>query len=261
MNRKTYLTILTIITVVCIIAGSVYHIIDWGLSFAGHLFPYLNHRSPSISWSEDLRQASESDETSDSFSAISVDAYVMGLEIIPGKRTSLSFEGSSELAPKYEVKDGVLVITQSKPKQTAGNKKCKVTLTVPSDVTFTSIDVRSNVGDIDISGIKGKKLSLSANVGDIDMEDCEFEDIAIDADVGDIDADDCAFLRLTIDASVGDVDVDGTPDLSDYTISLGTKVGEVHFDGKNHKRNYSQAGDSNRYINISNSTGDISVKE
>lgn len=42
MKKNIYLTILTIVTVLCIIGGTCYHVIGWGVSLQSALYLFSN---------------------------------------------------------------------------------------------------------------------------------------------------------------------------------------------------------------------------
>lgn len=251
MKKNIYLSILTVITVLCIIGGSCYHLMGWGASLIGRFLPEGQESAGSIVSSN----ATELGE----FSSISIDANVMDLTIVPGDNATLSFKGNSKLAPKYEVKGDTLVITQDSIRNLMGNKNCSVTITLPQDAYYEQVEIISDVGDIDISGMRGARLTLDAAVGDMDLDSCDFEEMELIADVGDADVTDCNFSRLNVDNSVGDIDVDSASDLSEYTIDLSTDVGEVEVNEKSYRRSYSQDGEHGKNVTLSNSTGDISL--
>lgn len=256
MKKNVYLTILTVVTVLCIIGGSCYHIVGWGLNVLSDVFSF---------WKSDKEEAgpvvdSDSGELGD-FTSISVDADIMSLTVVPGDSAAISYKGNEKLAPKYEIDGDALVITQTgKVNSFWGSKKCNVTLTVPEAACFRSIEIYSAVGDIDLSGLQGEFLSLDADVGDIDVDGCRFTDIEITASVGDVDMEDCTFTTLAIDADVGDIDVDSAADLSEYEISLDTDMGEVCVNDRDYRKSYEQDGTSAGQVTITNSMGDISLE-
>lgn len=261
MKKNVYLTILTIVTVFCIIIGSVYHIVGWGFHFLDFLFDFTDDYD-----SYQKKNAGplvQSDAVGlDAFTSIDADVSVMSLTIKPGEEASISYSGNSRLKPKYRVEDNTLFLTQGSVRNWWGNKKCNVTVTVPSDQYFELFDITSDVGDIYIDGITGKELSLSADVGDIDLERCSFENVDIQADIGDVDLENCEFYVLNIQNDVGDIDVSSSADLSAYAVDMETSIGEVSFNGRDYRRSYEQDGTvSGREITLSNETGDIDLSD
>lgn len=257
MNKQLYLIILTVVTVVCILFGSCYHIIGWGASFVRKFLPILQDETIG-SW--EISDSTESDNFQlDDFNSISVDASVMSLTIHPGERASVTYRCSKNLEPHFEVKDGILYIKQEKISR-FGNKKCNVTLTVPSGVSYCEIGIDVAVGDIEIENLEGERLGIDANVGDIDLTNLSFADIELDSNVSDVDIENCRFDQLKAESNVGDIDVESTEDLSDYTINLDTSIGSVSCNNRSYRRSYTQKGTSGKSITIDTNTGDIDLE-
>lgn len=255
MKKNIYLIILTVVTVFCIIFGSCYHIIGWGVKFINKFLPIVNSKNV-VEWTE----TDSGDIQLDAFTAVSVDANVMSLTIRSGEQTAISYSYSNNLEPQFEVKDDTLVITQKNAKYKHFSKnKCSVTLTVPSDISYSKIDIDLAVGDIDIKDLSGEDLRVSANVGDLDLTNLSFNKIELETNVSDVDIENCFFDRLDVDANVGDIDVESTEDLSDYSIDLSAGIGAVTVNDKSHRREFSQNGTSGKSITIETDTGDIDL--
>ncbi len=270
MKKTIYLTILTIVTVVCIIFGALYHIGGFfsNITFFNFLGGNLD-RSP-INYSEDL----------DAFEAINLDTNVMDITIERGEGYHLSYNCEKYLEPEFEVKNNTFTLSQpdvSSPVFNISSNKCSMTLTVPSDVYFTKIDITSDVGAVSIEDIGAKTAIFQADVGDLTLDTCAFSDTnitadvgditslntdlgnaTISADVGDIELNDATFESLDLSNDVGDVDLDCATKLSNYQIELSTDVGDVTVNGKNHDKDYSRDGNGEK-LTIENSTGDINL--
>lgn len=253
MKKNIYLIILAVVTVFCIIFGSCYHIVGWGVKFVNKFLPFVSSEKI-VEWSE----TDSGDIQLDDFTAVSVDASVMGLTIRPGEHTAISYRCTSNLEPHYEVKNNTLFITQKTVKH-FGKNKCSVTLTVPSDISYSKIDIDLAVGDIDIKDLNGEDLRVNANVGDLDLTNLCFNKIELETNVSDVDIENCLFDQLDVDANVGDIDVESTEDLSDYSIDLSTSIGAVTVNDKSHRREFSQNGTSGKSITIETDTGDIDL--
>ena len=257
MKKNIYLTILTIVTVLCIIGGTCYHVIGWGVSLAEHFVPFFKSQQEETS----TKQSSADNTKLDAFSNISVDVKVMDLTLTKGSDFSISYSASEKLVPEYDVDDGTLVLTQKGLKADSlmgmNSKKCSVTITVPEDLQ--TVDINANVGDINVNQITAENLFLNANVGDIDVNACSFEKVVSDANVGDVDFENTSFQNMEISNDVGDVSVSAKA-LSDYQMDLTTDVGEVSVNDNNYRKSYNQSGDSNCKLVIDNNTGDIEVE-
>ncbi len=253
MKRNVYLILITVITILCIIAGTGYHLVRFGLSVAEGL-PFFSEFIEAISDWDDDDDSDDNDDSDngistsvdasqknlDAFSSINADLNVVDLTIQRGNTFSITCKASKKLTPEYKVENNCLTITQyAKAHNALGrNKKCSVTITVAD--TLTDLKLHTNVGDVDLSGLNVLALDLRADVGDIDLENCTLE-------------------TSTLDANVGDVDLDCKEDLSGYHIELGTGVGDVNVNDTYCHRSYSNQGDSSHSLTISNDTGDISL--
>ena len=253
MKRNVYLILITVITILCIIAGTGYHLVRFGLSVAEGL-PFFSEFIEAISDWDDDDDSDDNDDSDngistsvdasqknlDAFSSINADLNVVDLTIQRGNTFSITCKASKKLTPEYKVENNCLTITQyAKAHNALGrNKKCSVTITVAD--TLTDLKLHTNVGDVDLSGLNVLALDLRADVGDIDLENCTLE-------------------TSTLDANVGDVDLDCKEDLSGYHIELGTGVGDVNGNDTYCHRSYSNQGDSSHSLTISNDTGDISL--
>lgn len=256
MKKNIYLTILTIVTVLCIIGGTCYHVIGWGVSLAKGIT-----RNFSQNTTENVGKLTKDTVNLDAFSNITADVKVMDLTMTKGSDFSISYSASENLVPEYDVDDGTLVLTQKGLKSSSlmgmDSKKCSVTITVPEDLQ--TVDINANVGDINVNQITAENLFLNANVGDIDVNACSFEKVVSDANVGDVDFENISFQNMEISNDVGDVSVSAKA-LSDYQMELTTDVGEVSVNDNNYRKSYNQSGDSNCKLVIDNNTGDIEVE-
>lgn len=253
MKKNIYLTILTIVTVLCIIGGTCYHLVGWGVSLAKGIT-----RNFSLNATENVGSLTKDTVTLDAFSNITADINVMDLTVTIGKNYSISYSANEKLIPEYEVKDNTLTLKQKNLKfnNLAGNKKCTVTITIPDSLQTLQID--ANVGDVDVDGISAENLILNANVGDVDVTNCIFDQVKTDAAVGDVDFENTSFQNMEISNDVGDVSV-SAKDLSDYQMELSTDVGEVSVNDNNYRKSYKHSGDSDYRLVIDNNTGDIEV--
>lgn len=253
MKKNIYLTILTFVTVLCIIGGTCYHVIGWGVSLAKGITGILSHNG-----TESVGNLKNDTITLDSFSNITADVNVMNLTVATGESYSISYASNEKLIPEYEVKDNTLTLKQKNLKfnSITGNKKCTVTVTVPDSLQNLQID--ANVGDVNLDGISAESLVLNADVGDIDVTDCSFDQVKAEAAVGDVDFEDSSFQNMEISNDVGDVSV-SAENLSNYQMNLSTDIGEVSVNDKNYRKSYKCDGYSGSKLIIENNTGDIEV--
>lgn len=258
MKKNIYLTAITIITIICIIAGTCYHVIGWGVQFLSE-HPFISH----MAGDDDTEAASmnQTTETLDSFDNMELDISVSDLTVTTGDSYSISYDTNrASLIPKYKVNQGTLTVTQKSTHNGFwGNTRCTVRITVPESTVLNNLTADGSVGDVLFKDIQAQKSTLDFSVGDIDLENSALGDCSIDTSTGDIDVRDCTFDNMEIDTSVGDVSVSVSQDLASYDMTLDTGVGEVTVNGGSHKDHYESKGDSSNTFTIDNSTGDISV--
>lgn len=279
MKKNVYLIILTLVTVICIIGGTCYHLVGWGVSFLSHL-PFASFYSDSDDTESSGTTLSTDTVSLPSFNTVKVDSKVMNLSIEKGDDYSIQCETTEKLNPKYEIKDNTLIVSQTqkiKIHNFMNTQKCSVHITIPEDTTLELINVDGSIGDINLSNLDVTTLKIDNSVGDVKMDDCKTDSIDVDTSTGDVKLNGCEaneinvdtsvgdtvikdiiFEKLYVDGSVGDVKVSSPKDLSDYAYDLDTSIGDVSINGVSHKKEYQQKGTAGK-ITVDNSTGDISI--
>jgi hypothetical protein len=279
MKKNVYLIILTLVTVICIIGGTCYHLVGWGVSFLSHL-PFASFYSDSDDTESSGTTLSTGTVSLPSFNTVKIDSKVMNLSIEKGDDYSIQCDSTEKLNPKYEIKDKTLIVSQKqkiKVHNFMNTQKCSVHITIPEDTTLELINVDGATGDINLSNLDVTTLKIDNSVGDVKMDDCKTDSIDIDTSTGDVKLNGCeaneinvdtsvgdtvlkdiTFEKLYVDGSVGDVKVSSPKDLSDYAYDLDTSIGEVSINGVSHKKEYQQKGTGGK-ITVDNSTGDISI--
>lgn len=286
MKRNVYLILLTIITIICIIAGTCYHLVRFGLSVAEGL-PSLQSIIEAVTdwdddddwdddWGDDdtktdaapaasknnANKSTSAKETLDAFTSIQADLRIADLKIVSGTANSITYKASSKrFIPKYEIKNNCLTIQQAQ-KGTVSlgvHKKQGCTITITVADSLDHVKIQADVGDITFSDQNITGLDLSADVGDIDLENCMFDKSTLEANIGDVDIKNCSFTTMDISNDVGDVDFDSKEDLSDYQIDLDTDLGDVSVNAKSYHHSYSHDGKTKHALTVSNDTGDIDL--
>lgn len=279
MKKNVYLIILTLVTVICIIGGTCYHLVGWGVSFLSHL-PFASFYSDSDDTESSGTTLSTGTVLLPSFNTVKIDSKVMNLSIEKGDDYSIQCDADEKLNPKYEIKDNTLIVSQKqkiKVHNFMKNPKCSVHITIPEDTTLELINIDGATGDISLSNLDVTTLKIDNSVGDVKMDNCKIASIGIDTSTGDVKLNDCEaneidvdtsvgdtvikdniFEKLYVDGSVGDVKVSSSKDLSDYAYDLDTSIGDVSINGVSHKKEYQQEGTGGK-ITVDNSTGDISI--
>uniref|UniRef100_UPI003FEE959D DUF4097 family beta strand repeat-containing protein n=1 Tax=Agathobacter sp. TaxID=2021311 RepID=UPI003FEE959D len=279
MKKYVYLIIFTLVTVICIIGGTCYHLVGWGVSFLSHL-PFASFYSDSDDTESSGTTLSTGTVLLPSFNTVKIDSKVMNLSIEKGDDYSIQCDTTEKLNPKYEIKDNTLIVSQKqkiKVHNFMKNPKCSVHITIPEDTTLELINIDGATGDISLSNLDVTTLKIDNSVGDVKMDNCKIASIGIDTSTGDVKLNDCEaneidvdtsvgdtvikdniFEKLYVDGSIGDVKVSSSKDLSDYAYDLDTSIGDVSINGVSHKKEYQQKGTGGK-ITVDNSTGDISI--
>lgn len=279
MKKNVYLIILMLITIICIVGGTCYHLVGWGVSFLSHL-PFASFYSDSDDTESSGTTLSTDTVSLPSFNTVKIDSKVMNLSIEKGDDYSIQCDSTEKLNPKYEIKDNTLIVSQKqkiKIHNFMNTQKCSVHITIPEDTTLELINVDGATGDINLSNLDVTTLKIDNSVGDVKMDDCKTDSIDIDTSTGDVKLNGCEaneinvdtsvgdtvikdniFEKLYVDGSVGDVKVSSSKDLSDYAYDLDTSIGDVSINGVSHKKEYQQKGTGGK-ITVDNSTGDISI--
>ena len=110
MKKNVYLIILTLVTVICIIGGTCYHLVDWGVSFLSHL-PFASFYSDSDDTESSGTTLSTGTVSLPSFNTVKIDSKVMNLSIEKGDDYSIQCDSTEKLNPKYEIKDKTLIVS------------------------------------------------------------------------------------------------------------------------------------------------------
>ena len=279
MKKNVYLIILTLITIICIVGGTCYHLVGWGVSFLSHL-PFASFYSDSDDTESSGTTLSTDTVSLPSFNTVKIDSKVMNLSIEKGDDYSIQCDSTEKLNPKYEIKDNTLIVSQKqkiKIHNFMNTQKCSVHITIPEDTTLELINVDGATGDISLSNLDVTTLKIDNSVGDVKMDNCKIASIGIDTSTGDVKLNGCEaneinvdtsvgdtvikdiiFEKLYVDGSVGDVKVSSSKDLSGYAYDLDTSIGDVSINGVSHKKEYQQKGTGGK-ITVDNSTGDISI--
>lgn len=175
MKKNVYLIILTLVTVICIIGGTCYHLVGWGVSFLSHL-PFASFYSDSDDTESSGTTLSTGTVLLPSFNTVKIDSKVMNLSIEKGDDYSIQCDTTEKLNPKYEIKDNTLIVSQKqkiKVHNFMKNPKCSVHITIPEDTALELINVDGSVGDINLSNLNVTTIKIDSSVGDIELDDCK----------------------------------------------------------------------------------------
>jgi hypothetical protein len=181
----------------------------------------------------------------DTFDKIYVDTNVIDVSIVPGDSYSYSLSTSKNLHTTVEVSDGTLRVSQTGYNSFFNfgfNASCKVTIVVPDGVEISVIDITSDVGDINISGINATRATIDTNVGDVDLSSMTFK-------------------QMNISADVGDIKLSGMKGISDCNVDISTDLGSISFMGTSRGTSFSRTGSTDVTLTITTDVGSVKVTE
>lgn len=152
MRKRIYLGIIYSITAICIIIGIIINV--WDI--------------PSLSWISDSFKSKKYityTENLEAFDNLDIDTSLGNVNVINGTSFSIEYKGNASYCPEYSLNSSTLKITQPD----SGNKiiknihlknvKSELTITIPSDVTLTTVNCDINFGNSELTGIKGSDIT------------------------------------------------------------------------------------------------------
>ena len=191
------------------------------------------------------------------FNSIEADIDAINLEIKPGEQYSI--ENRQNIAIDYSNQNKVLKLTQQ-GRISGDDDYATVTVTVPKDKILESINITNDTGDAELYQISGKKLIYAGTNGDLEVVASNIESVDVKEEMGDIEFDNMQFQQMVIENKSGDAEVKAAADLSNYSILLQSKSGEVEVNDTKHGNEYKNNVQSDKKLEITTSTGDIDVE-
>lgn len=250
MKKTIYLSIITIVTIICIIAGSIYHILGYGFRWLGQ----LSGGSP------DPGSVISDQFTVEPFDILSIDTNVMNIKIKTGDDYAVEYKCNERFAPKIENGNKKLTITQDKTYKHTNNLTCDLTVTIPKNAVISELTADTGVGDIDIDSLTIKKSNFDTGVGDLNIKDSSLTSCDIDSGTGDNTITNCSFETMDIDSGIGDNTISSADSLDGYSFDLDSGLGDIKINSHSYGDEYSTGKSNSQHINIDGGTGDITIK-
>lgn len=269
MGKKIYLTILYIITIFCIGFGIFYH-------FHGN---FTNRNT------ENEKQVKVDKKELSAFENLDLDLDTADVTLKQeGTTYTISYEFQNEAEPTISNKDGLLKIKQKSKnlgflKNMMHKKKAHITITVPTNATFSSLVLSNDVGSVKIDSIQAQTMKLTGSVGDLDIKNCSGKDFTCENDVGDSKINNCSFTNMKVIGDTGNIklescvfstlngsnDVGGIKatkceNLTDYKIDLTTDLGSIRVGKKKQGTSYHSTGSTQKSIILKTDLGDIKLE-
>lgn len=152
-----------------------------------------------------------------------------------------------------------------------------ITVTVPADAALDQILIATAAGDVRLSALEAKTVSVACTTGDVQMKDVTAAALRITANTGDVILENvvCA-SEAEIESNTGDIRVTGgsypagldcetdTGDVTlslpagDYALELETDTGDVTVNGKDCGKDHDTAGTIP--VSAETNTGDVTVR-
>lgn len=247
MKKTVYLIILAVITIAAIIFGTNYRFKKFNSNFKDFKEDIKSmfedgEGNFSFDFSTDFSSFNgKIDADLDEFTNIRLDTKVSKVTIYEEGTSFHIYADYNQgfLEPEYKVENGTLNIRQNKINK-AGNNNCSIKIIVPRFTDLDKIDVKVDVGELDISNIRCNEAKLKTNVGEVDITDVHF-------------------TKLDVENNVGEIDIRTVYGIDNYSLDLETNVGEVNVGGESHRR-YSNNVGGEQSIHAKSNVGEISIR-
>ena len=157
----------------------------------------------------------------------------------------------------------------------------RITIYIPDDLIFNTVQLDFSVGDNDIQSLKANKLNLNSGTGQIDIRYLEvLESAIITNGVGELDIENSNLNNLELKTGVGECDLRGTikgdstvkADIGSINIRLDSfdeatdkikiekDIGELEVNERKYSGNQEFGQGDENIINIEGSIGNIDIE-
>ena len=144
MKKNIYLSIITLITIICIIAGTCYHLLGFGVK----IFSNIITDSPDGMYSDSQTFSASEIKT------LNIDASVSDVTIKSGNEFKVSYScNQKHLVPNINLNNDTINIIQKSDDNWLkslfrNNQNSDITITVPKDTYLEMISADLSVGDL-----------------------------------------------------------------------------------------------------------------
>lgn len=268
MGKKIYITILCIITIFCICFG---------------IFRFYGNFSNWNAGNEKQGKVEEKELTA--FENLELDLDTTDITLKQeGTTYTISYQFQNETEPTISNKDGLLKIKQKTKasnffKTIPNKRKAHITITVPTNATFSSLVLCNDVGSVKIDSIQAQKMNITGSVGDLKIKNCSGKDFTCENDVGDSKIENCSFTNMKVTGNtgniklnscvfstlnsnndIGDIKVTKCANLTDYNMDFTTDLGSIRIGKKKQGTSYHATGSTQKYITLKTDLGDIKLE-
>ena len=222
---------------------------------------------------------------------LSIDTVITGidaelcysdLEISAGRSSYIEWEDMNRSTVSYQITDGILTIREEQNDNLSlnlfGDNDSSIEISLPAD-TVLSLNIASDLGDLELENIPVSTLEYSGDLGDLDIENTTVDQITAEAGTGDIQLENCTIGSAALAVGMGDIKISGTVSgdvsagsgmgdvkiklngsASDYSFDLSTDMGELEFNNSHIQGSYVQSNASTPLITAKTGMGDVEVE-
>ena len=234
--KKAYISLLTVVTLICILIGT---------------FRFFSFRGGNVG----RRKGEEAGL--EEFSTLTVS--VSAADVIVEKGHSYQVELSEGRELSYVVKDGELIISETRKGLLHTERSGHAVITVPSGAELSSVTISTDYGNITLDGVGTETASLQTSAGNITIKDSEVSTASIVSNMGNITLNDTVFVSVNAAADLGNITADLNTEPEDCSLSLKTDLGEIKVDGDKKGREYQTEQNGGSQFTAVSNLGNIKV--
>lgn len=199
-------------------------------------------------------------EEVESFTNVEVQVNVLDVYIQSGDKYEVNIECDERVKPELEINDNTLILKSLKNvKNLPSDIKNVCYITVPVDTELGSININSDVGDVQIDNMLAQNIILTVSVGDVIVNGSDIKTCDIEASVGDVTLTDTKFDNIQAQVDTGDTQITTTENLSDYSFDITTDVGDISINNDEYEDKYTKTGSADKQIKVTSSVGCVKV--
>lgn len=194
------------------------------------------------------------------FTNIEVKVNVIDVYVQSGDKYEVKIECDERVKPEFEIKDNILILKSLQDVNNIPyNTKNVCYITVPADIELGSININSDVGDVQIDNTLAQNIILTVAVGDVIVNGSDIKTCDIEASVGDVTLTDTKFDNIQAQVDTGDTQITTTENLSDYSFDITTDVGDISINNDEYEEKYTKTGSADKQIKVISSVGCVKV--
>lgn len=177
------------------------------------------------------------DEDIKSIKSVDIDSDVSKISIIRGEKFHIYEEMPKNYVHRinntYNITDdGTLKIRRTTSKRVGislfgNNNSGRIEITIPEGIKLNNIELRTNVGEIELEEIGSKKMYIKTNVGSASAYKVNSDSIDITTNVGEVDFDRSETRNLHASTNIGKIKFRGE---IEGDIEVKTDIGEANLE-------------------------------